>query len=57
MSDLCPAVDGLATLRSALGVMLVAHAGLKFGVLTMQAFSGLPGSVGLPPAPAFLVVA
>ncbi len=48
MIDLRTAGYGLALLRIALGVMFVAHAGLKYLVFTMPGFAGFLGSVGLP---------
>jgi putative oxidoreductase len=48
MIDLRTAGYGLALLRVSLGVMFVAHAGLKYFVFTMPGFAGFLGSVGLP---------
>ncbi|MCU0885257.1 MAG: DoxX family protein [Beijerinckiaceae bacterium] len=56
MIDLRNAGYGLAFLRIALGVMFVAHAGLKFFVFTMPGFAGFLGSLGLPSLLAWPIV-
>jgi putative oxidoreductase len=48
MIDLRTAGYGLALIRISLGIMFVAHAGLKYFVFTMPGFAGFLGSVGLP---------
>jgi putative oxidoreductase len=56
MIDLRTAGYGLGLLRIALGVMFVAHAGLKFFVFTMPGFAGYLGSLGLPSLLAWPIV-
>lgn len=56
MIDLRTAGYGLAFLRMSLGVMFVAHAGLKYFVFTIPGFAGFLGSVGLPSLLAWPVV-
>jgi putative oxidoreductase len=56
MIDLRTAGYGLALLRISLGVMFVAHAGLKYLVFTMPGFAGFLGSVGLPSLLAWPIV-
>ncbi len=48
MIDLRTAGYGLALLRISLGMMFVAHAGLKYFIFTVPGFAGFLGSVGLP---------
>ncbi len=47
---------GIFTLRSALGIMFIAHAYLKVAVFTMAGFEGFLGSVGLPTILAWPIV-
>jgi putative oxidoreductase len=56
MIDRRTAVYGLALLRITLGVMFVAHAGLKYVVFTMPGFAGFLGSIGLPSLLAWPIV-
>jgi putative oxidoreductase len=56
MIDLRTAGYGLALLRIALGVMFVAHAGLKYFIFTMPGFAGFLGQVGLPSLLAWPIV-
>jgi putative oxidoreductase len=56
MIDLRTAGYGLAALRIALGVMFVAHAGLKLFVFTMPGFAGFLGQIGLPAALAWPIM-
>ena len=56
MIDLRTAGYGLAFLRIALGMMFVAHAGLKYFVFTMPGFAGFLGSIGLPSLLAWPIV-
>jgi putative oxidoreductase len=44
-------------LRVTLGVLFLAHAGLKLFVFTPAGTAGFFGSIGLPPALAYLVIA
>lgn len=56
MIDRRTAGYGLALLRISLGVMFVAHAGLKYVVFTMPGFAGFLGSIGLPSLLAWPIV-
>jgi putative oxidoreductase len=56
MIDRRTAVYGLALLRITLGVMFVAHAGLKYVVFTMPGFAGFLGYIGLPSLLAWPIV-
>lgn len=44
-------------LRVALGILFLAHVGLKFFVFTIPGFVGYFGSLGLPPVLAYLTIA
>lgn len=47
---------GVSVIRAALGVMLIAHAVLKYAVFTMPGFAGFLGTVGVPAAFAWPIV-
>lgn len=57
MTDLRTAPYAALLLRLSLGVMFLAHAGVKLLVFTPAGTAGFFGKLGLPPALAYLVIA
>jgi putative oxidoreductase len=56
MIDIRTAPYAALLLRVTLGVLFLAHAGLKIFVFTPAGTAGFFGSIGLPPALAYLVM-
>jgi putative oxidoreductase len=57
MIDTRTAPYGALLLRLSLGVLFLAHAGAKFFIFTPAGTAGFFGSLGLPPALAYVVMA
>lgn len=57
MTDLRTAPYAAFLLRVSLGLMFLAHAGVKLFIFTPAGTAGFFGSLGLPPALAYLVIA